>query len=242
MNTLIANEFLKLRSVRTPWLLLAAAQALIIAGTSGLIVSGTNVHLASTARSALAHAGLASLVTLILGIMAVAGEYRHKTITDTYLSTPRRARVILAKLCVYTLAGAAFGVVAAATDLVTTAVWLAAKGGSLDLANGDLWRTVAGAIAWNAAFAAIGVGVGALVRNLAGAIAVALAWIALVEGIVGQLIGGLSHWLPFASGLALDHGPSVGGLSQWGGGLVLACYAAVFAILAVSITVRRDVT
>lgn len=240
--SMIANEILKLRTIRSPLLLLGGAQAVIIAGASGLFVSGADISAPQTIRGAVAHAGLVSLFSLVLGIVGMAGEYRHHTVTDTYLSTPDRGRVVAAKLAVYAGAGALFGVVSTVVATATTAVWLAAKGGSLDLSDGDLWSTLIGCVGWNAGFAAIGVGVGALVRNLAGAVAVALAWLALVEGIVGQLIGtGLARWLPFASGVAME-GISNTGLSQWGGALVVAAYALIFAVAAVSTTVRRDVT
>ncbi len=244
MQTLLANEFLKLRTVRSPWVLLALSPLLVVAGIGGLIANGDSVRVASTAPRALQHIGFVSLFTIVLGILAVAGEYRHKTITDTYLATPRRARVIVAKLAVYTAAGAGFGVVCAVAALAMTAAWFAARGSSLDLAGGDVWRTVGGGIAWDAAFAAIGVGVGALVRNLAGAIAIALAWIAVVEGIVGPLVHGLTRWLPTTAGFALEGARyrTDSPLPPWGAGLVLVGYAAAFAVLAASTAVRRDVS
>lgn len=243
MKTLIATEYGKLRTVRSPWLLLAAAQVVVIAGAIGPVASGRDPAAPATAAGMVGHIGLVSLFSLVLGILAVAGEYRHRTIVDTYLSHPRRDRVVLAKLAVYTGLGTVFGLVAAVTCLGTTAVVLATQGVTLDLSDRTLWTTVAGGVAWNAAFAAIGVGLGALVRNLAAAVAGALAWLALVEGVVGQLVGDLGRWLPFNSGAALGGLPSgAAGLPQWGAGAVLVGYALVFAVLAVSTTVRRDVT
>ena len=245
MLPVIRAEFRKLTTIRAPWLLLAAGPLIVVAGVSGLVVSGGNVHDPATQRAAFAHVGLAAIVILIFGITAVAGEYRHGTVTDTYLSYPARGRVVTAKLAVYGLVGAAAGLVSCLAAIAATAAWWAAKGASVHLPPASTWRTLAGGMAASIALAAIGVGVGALIRNLAGAIAAALAWIALIEGIAGQLAGaGLARWLPYSASEALsqaDLTPGVRLLPQWGGGLVLLGYAAVFAAAAL-ITLKRDVT
>jgi ABC-2 type transport system permease protein len=243
---MIRSEFRKLGSVRSPWLLLAAGPLIVVAGITGLIQSGGNVHDPATASRALAHVGLAALFTLLFGIMAVAGEYRHGTITDTFLSSPARGRVIAAKLAAYGLVGAAAGLLSSVVAIGVTAAWWAARGGSFHLTAAGTWLTLGGGLAANVAFAVIGVGVGALIRNLVAAVAAALAWIALIEGIAGQVAGpGLARWLPFDASEALGRtnlSTASHLLPQWAGGLVLAGYAAAFSAAAVVTTLRRDVT
>jgi ABC-2 type transport system permease protein len=246
MRTLMSNELLKLRTIRSPWLLLAAAPLLVIAGISGGASSSKSPLDPAMQSEMLAHVGLTSILTVVFGTLAVAGEYRHRTITDTYLGTPSRGRVIAAKLLVYAVLGALSGVVSTAVGLGAAAAWWSGKGVAFSWGDSAMWTTIGGGIAWNAAFAAIGVGVGALIRSLVGAIAATLAWIALVEGIVGQLVGNLARWLPFNAGQALGQASkpmmSDSLLPRWDGGVVLAVYLVMFAVLAVTTSMRRDVS
>jgi ABC-2 type transport system permease protein len=242
---LLRNEVLKLRTTRAPWLLLAASVLVIVAGVAGRMSRGADLDDPATVVEAMAHVGLVSLFTLVLGVLVTAGENRHRTASDTYLSTPRRGRVVAAKLVVTTAAGLLTGALAAAAGLVATAAFYAAQGGSLDVTSSAVVRTTLGGVAWCAAFAAIGVGIGALIRNLAGAVTVALAWLALVEGVAAELLGDdLARWLPFRSGTALTDLPAatgVAGLTQAQAGLALAGYAAVLAAAGAWATVHRDV-
>jgi ABC-2 type transport system permease protein len=247
MAALTRAEFRKLTTVRGPWLLLAAGPLIVVAGVAGLVVSGGNVRDPALQGQAYAHVGLAAVCTLVFGILAVAGEYRHATITDTYLSAPRRRRVLAAKLAVYGLAGAAAGLASALTAIGVTAAWWAAKGGAFHLSAAGTWSALAGGVAANLALAAVGVGLGALIRNPVAAIAAALAWIALIEGIAGQLTGAaVARWLPLAASESLDRASLTASaarlLPQWAGGLVLAGYAGAFAAAALITTLWRDVT
>ncbi|MEV4512344.1 ABC transporter permease subunit [Dactylosporangium sp. NPDC049525] len=222
---MLRSELTKLTTTRAPWLLLAAAQVVVILGVAG----------AGDAVKGVGHVGLASLFALVLGIMAVAGEYRHRTVTDTYLTTPHRGRVVAAKLVVHAGAGLGFGLVGAAVALGTTAALQRFEW------SDQLARTIVGAIGWNTAFAAIGVGVGALIRNQVAAIAAALAWLALVEGVVAELIGrDAARWLPFTAGAALGNLPLDVDLSQLAAASVLAAYAVALTVLAIATTLRRD--
>lgn len=246
MLAALNSEFRKITTIRAPWLLLAAGPLIVVAGISGLVESGGNLADPATQSQALAHAGLAAVITLVFGILALAGEYRHGSIADTYLSFPGRRLVIAAKLAVYGLAGAAAGLVSAAVALAVTVAWWSARGAALHLSAAGTWQILGGDAGASLAFAVLGVGLGALIRNLAAAIAVALVWITLVETIVGQLAGsGLARWLPLRASEALDRSDLLGAsqlLPQWAGGLVLLGYAALFACAALVTTLRRDVT
>jgi ABC-2 type transport system permease protein len=238
----MSDEILKLRTIRTPWVLLAVAQLVIVAGVAGPFVSGDLADM-DIVRAGAAHLGLVALFTLVLGIMAVAGEHRHRTITDTYLTRPHRGRVLTAKLIVHTGAGVVFAVVGAATALASVAVAAGLTDVTVDWSDTQLWRTIVGGVAWNIAFAALGVGIGALVPNLTAAVTGALAWLALVETVVATLLGGTaSQWLPFAAGSALGGLPTgADGLPQWGAAALLAGYVAVVTVAAGVVTSRRDI-
>lgn len=244
---LLRAEVSKLTTTRTwRWLLLATT-LLALAATAGVVLSADSAHLdlnTTYGVRTVVHVATTSgsMFVLVLGIIGMAGEFRTGTIVDTLLSTPRRGRVIVAKLLTYAGVGLGFGC-AAATVAVTAAIpLLASRGASLRLGEADVWLTLVGAIAWSGLYGAIGVSIGALARNQAAAIVGALAWIFVLEQVAINLFADAGRWLPASAAAALGRAPAKGLLSMAAGGAVLFVYAIVFALTAARLTMRRDVT
>jgi ABC-2 type transport system permease protein len=181
---------------------------------------------------------------LLLGILGMTGEFRHHTVTQTFLVTPDRGRVVAAKLVAYPLAAI---VLALATLAVTAAVatgWLAAKGITPSLLDARLGRVVGVALLGAGLCGLVGVGVAALVRNQVAALVGTVVWVAVVEGLLMSLLNvpSLGKWLPSAAAKAAITSPGGAQLSRVAGSLVLAGYALALALVGTRLVVRRDIT
>lgn len=242
MIALIRSELVKLTSVRTPrWV--PPAQILLFAmAASGAVVSGalSARDLASSdgLRLLLAHGGVVAILSLCVGITISAGEFRHGTVLDTYLSEPRRERVIVAKLAAGTLAGFLAGILIAAATVGVGFAWCAAKDVTMDWSIAG--RSAIGIVLWQTLYTVIGVALGAMIRAQTAAIVVAVAWLFIAESALAQLISSIGRWLPATAATALGNSPADWLLPQAGGGLVLAGWTLAAAVGSVVLTRRRD--
>ena len=71
---------------------------------------------------------VAYVFPLLVGTLMVTAEFRHKTLTPTFLATPRRGRVLVAKLAVGVFIGVILGVVGVVAAVGTSAAFLAGFG------------------------------------------------------------------------------------------------------------------
>jgi ABC-2 type transport system permease protein len=190
-----------------------------------------------------APAAMLAGAALLLGILGMAGEFRHHTITQTFLASPDRGRVVAAKLAAYALAGIAVAVLSLAVTTAVALPWLLAKGLTVSLLDAELGRVLAGTVLAAGLCGLVGVGVGALVRNQVAAIVGVLVWALVVEGLLLNLLNapGLGKWLPSAAAAALTN-PGGAHLDRWAGGLLLASYGLAFAVAGTRFVVRRDIT
>jgi hypothetical protein len=182
----------------------------------------------------------------VLAAIGITGEYRHRTATTTFLTTPHRGGVMLAKLVTYAAVGAAY---AAACIAVVTAIawpWLKARGIDPTLTGNGVPATLAGVVAAVALFALLGIGLGALLRDQVAAVVGLLVYLFVAEPIVTR-IPALHDWTVYLPG------PSASALTQitltdqdflqpWQGGVVLALYALVAVAAGLWHTNRVDLT
>ena len=248
MTRLISAEALKLRSTRTFSLLAAGALALIIAAVAATAAASSYSPGASPARVTLALAGLAQTAALLAGALAVTGEFRHKTITLALLATPRRVPLLAAKLITLAAAGLAFGLVATGAAVAVALPVLAARHIPAGAGAAQLAGIIAGGGAATALAAALGVGVGAVIRNQAGAVIAVLGLLYVAEpllefvpgaggavqtyGLAG-LVAGATDTAGFPAGAHL--------LSPVAAAFVLAGYALAALLAGAAVLRRRDI-
>jgi ABC-2 type transport system permease protein len=187
---------------------------------------------------------LGVLFAALLGAMSITAEIRHGTIRPTFLFTPRRGRVVAAKVMVSILIGAGFGLVAGGAAVVAGTMALRARGIDIQLDRGDYVLLVVGSAAAAALWAAIGVGVAALVRNQVPTLVGICAWVLFVEGLLAGDVGGLGdvgRFLPGSAAAAMS-GQDPGTLLAPEVGLgLLTLYATATALAGAVATSRRDV-
>ncbi len=244
MKALLAAEFLKLRTTRTIWVLLGVIIAVtalsVAAAVAGVGPRKLDLETEDGIRAVLHVAGSGAIFVLMLGIIITAGEYRQGTAVDTFLTTPRRIRVLVAKLMTSMSAGVVFGAMATGVAVLTASLAYAFKGLELPLGMGLAWQILVGAVIYAALFGGLGASIGSLIRNQVAAIIGTVAVVIIAEPMVFVISPGVGRWLPAALGRAVVSDPGGEFLSQPAAGVMLFLYVAVIMIVAGGIERRRD--
>jgi ABC-type transport system involved in multi-copper enzyme maturation permease subunit len=193
MTALLRAEMLKLRTTRTFAALVAAALALslLVVVLSALLQdewTGDDVR-------NLFLADFTGLFIMLLGVMGMAGEWRHKTITGTVLAAPDRLRLLTAKMLSYAAAGAVLSLIVTLTIMIVGTIILSVRGFDTaplsDLVD-VLWRNLLVA----ALVGALGVGIGAVVRNQVVAIIAVLVLGFVLEPVLFGLLPEVARFGP----------------------------------------------
>jgi ABC-2 type transport system permease protein len=250
LGRVIRSEWIKLRSVRSSWFVLATTVVSIAA--IGLLVSYlNNAHWSAMNANARAEfnpvnqnligVNLAELTVGALGVLVATGEYTTGMIRATFGAVPRRLPVLVAKASVF----AAVTFVVCLGTVFSTFVGGQALLGShgISLGHPGALRAVVGAALYLTVVGVMGIGLGFLIRSTAGAIATLVGMLLVLPVMVAALPGSSSHtigrYLPSTAGRAVftttaDHAM----LSPWAGFAVFLLYT-VIVVAAAGLALRR---
>jgi ABC-2 type transport system permease protein len=249
----LSSEWLKIRTTRTIYWLLAALAALTTLITVSAVLSNNKKDLIGADKQIgfISIGVVAVLIALIIGLVISTGEFRHGTITATLLSTPSRTLVVFSKAIAGLLLGVLLVAFTEALVIGQLAALLPLRGVDLALQGGDvadvMGRTLAAAAIWGA----IGSSLGLALRNQIGTVVGCFVWLFFVEQIVvailsSHLIGShAGRFLPFMSTVAVFNDskePNQNILSHAGGLATLCVWLVATTLLALVLFRRRNVS
>jgi ABC-2 type transport system permease protein len=189
---------------------------------------------------------LALLAISVLGVLVISGEYSTGMIRSSLMAVPKRLPVLWAKLGVF--CAVTFALMLAATLISFFGVQAIVTSHHVqhDLGDPHALRAVVGTALFLTVLGALGVGLGALVRNTAGGIASLVGLVFVLPGITALLpasIGDtISPYLPLNAGttVATSTFDTTHHLSTWGGFAVFCAYAAAIITVAALRLARAD--
>jgi ABC-2 type transport system permease protein len=238
-------EWIKLRSLRSTWWVLAVtvAGAIAIAVAVGV---NTKDAAADLTNNALAGISLGLLLSGVLGVLAMTGEHSSGMIRATLAAIPNRPLLLAAKAAV-------FGAVALAAGEVASFVAFFAGGAALPgtvpapaLSQPGVLRAVVLGGAGFSLIGLIGLGLGAVIRHTPAAIAVLVGGVYVAAQIVGAAATWIVAYLPIsivANSLSATRPMGDGQihiLSPWTGLGMLSLYAAAALGAGGWLLARRD--
>lgn len=194
---------------------------------------------------------LSRLLLLAIGVMSIGAEYRHKTITGTFLATPVRGRVMGAKVISLLAIGAMYGIVQTIAAVGVGGSMIASKGFAL-FPEGVVRSLLLGLLVLGL-WALIGLGVGILIPNQVAALLIAIGFAWILDPILSLVFAsqdwgkGLVPYFPSQLTSAIvnsvtDPGMSVTPLSWQAASVWLLVYAALLAGLGTWRTMRADIS
>lgn len=256
---LLKSELRKVIYVRSNWGLLIAAvfiSALSTAVTVPLLDADTagafGVSLQTTMGVDAVYANAVSgyIFAIILGVLMMTGEFRHGTAVATFLTSPKRSRVVFAKIAVAAISAAVLMIISALTGFL--AGWLAlqtvdnpAEPSSNIFVNMMLASVLAGVV-----LGIIGLAIGTLIKNQLLAIVATLVYLFVVDPLLLALAPEAGKYLPTGLITAMLNitvdAPQLGfDTSQYlpplqAAGLLVAI-GAVFASVSIFTSLRKDI-
>ncbi|MCW2541365.1 MAG: conserved rane protein of unknown function [Frankiales bacterium] len=218
MIGLLKSEVLKIRSTQVWIWMLALAVAL-----STLFTIGASVDAVSDYRhgrdvdyySLFTASTQVFFALMVLGVLGLTTEFRHKTITPTLLATPNRWQLLGGKAAAYGIFSIIYSIVCLVASFATAIIWLTATNVPLHFGDGVPGGVVK-VFVTQVLFGIFGLGLGALIRNQAAAMVFSIVYLAVLNFLLAGIPWVRKFWMFEPGGAAqgfVSHG-TITGLSD----------------------------
>ena len=249
MSAFVRSELLKIRTTRAWWAYLIVIVLLTAVAIAGEIGAAENANRSNLGFQVglVDTVGIAVLLAIILGITIITTEFRHGTVTPTFLATPHREQVIAAKAIAGVIVAIGFALLSLLVVAAVALPWLAILDAQTHLGDGEIWTRVAQQFLSAVLWVLIGVAIGAVVHSQVAALVGTLVWIFLGETLLVGLFGlldvdGAAAYLPFHALDAADGSGGEGLHSYWPGVAVSIGWIALLAAVGTQRTRGRDIS
>jgi ABC-2 type transport system permease protein len=248
VSQLVRAELLKVRTTRGWWVYLILIVLLVGLAVAGDVGSNADLRSQEEFQVGLVEAaGFGAVLAMILAITMVTTEFRHGTITPTFLAAPSRERVLASKALAGTLVFLFFGALSLAVVAAVALPWLTITGDEIHLLEGEVATRAAETLLSVVLWGLMGIAIGSVVHSQVAALVGTLVWIFVVENLLVGLLGlldgdGVTAYLPFR---VLDAADGTGGdnlISYWPAVAVSLGWIALIGAAGVWRTSRRDIT
>jgi ABC-2 type transport system permease protein len=182
MLNLIKSEVLKIRSTQVWFWMLVLVVAITLAGTLGTVLTiDSNTPVSEINYFSIwTNFGVAGVALVVLGLLGLTTEFRHKTITPTLLANPNRWQLLIGKALAYVVFAIPYGLACLLVNLITALICLNAKGLPVHFTDGAVGGMVRNFIAL-VLLAFFGLGLGALIRNQAAGMVVGILYLSVLN-------------------------------------------------------------
>jgi ABC-2 type transport system permease protein len=240
----LLSEFRKMRSTRTNLGLLAGmiGLTLLTVLVNGFVLTVPELRGHDNQHMLLSAGTSGALFAALIGVMAITSEFRHGTIRSTFVVTPDRRRVIAAKVVASLLMGIAFGLAAIGLSFGIGYAILSGRGIDFALGTNHVLLLVFGTLLMTALWAALGVGVGAVVKNQVFAVIGLIIWAFVIDNLLRELVPDVGRFTPVAASDSITAGFADYLLAPVAAGLLLLGYVLAFVAAGTFLVARRDVT
>jgi ABC-type transport system involved in multi-copper enzyme maturation permease subunit len=189
MINLIRSEVLKIRSTQVWFWMLLLSAAFTALGTIGNVVNAINDHdngIPVDYYAVFTQSQGAGVALLVLGLLGLTTEFRHKTITPTLLATPNRWRLLAGKAASYGLFAIVYALICVVLNFAIAIIWLSAEGIPLDYGHG-VPGGVGKAFLTLVLTGMFGLGLGALLRNQAAAMVFGIVYFFILDNVLNYV-------------------------------------------------------